>query len=723
MGTKCKIGIDVGGTFTDLFVWTGEGEATTFKVLSTPEDPSVGVLNGLEAAARARHLTLSQLAAQTTTIVHGTTVTTNAVLTRSGAVTGLITTEGVRDALEMRRGIREEQYNNRFTNVVPLSARYLRMPVKGRLDHRGSQLEPLDEGGVLAAIRHLHGAGVGAVAICLMNSFANPAHEQKAAEIVRAALPNAYLSISSEVLPLVRFYNRVSTTVLNAYVGPVLGSYVSSLTDKLQATGFGGVLLIMQSNGGVALPDAVRGLPASTLLSGPAGGPVAAATLTAHSQTGAETGARTGTETGAGTRSGSAQSCILVDMGGTSFDASLVRNGAAAMRNQGDIDGLRIALPMLEITTIGAGGGSIGWIDEGGLLRMGPRSAGALPGPACYGRGGERPTCTDANLVLGYLDPDFFAGGALRLDLEAARRAIAEHIAGPLDMPLDQAAAGMYRVINANMAHGVREITVKRGLDPREFPMVVAGGAGALHACMIADELQLPTILVPATASVLCAMGMLLSDLQHDFVRSYITSFHDLEMDRFRALIEQMTDAGASQLSSEGVSPDRVEHQLSLDLRYSKQYHEVTLKVALAAARSGDLSPIAAGFHAEHNRLYGYDLAEQGTDLELIAVRVRSVGRTDRPALPTLAPGGPEPPAGAHKGRRRAYVPERDAFLDLPVLDGDALLAGNRVPGPALIERVNTTIFVSAGYTAEVDSLGTCRLSRTSNRKKGVSRG
>jgi N-methylhydantoinase A len=733
MGTTYKIGIDVGGTFTDLFLWTSEGKAEMFKVLSTPDDPSVGVLNGLEAIASARDISLRELAGKVTTIVHGTTVTTNAVLTRGGAKTGLLTTEGVRDALEMRRGVREEQYNNRFTNVVPLVPRYLRMPVQGRLDCRGEELVPLDEGGVLAAIRNMHGEEVGAVAICMMNSFANPVHEQKAAEIVRAALPDAYLSISSEVLPLVRFYNRVSTTVLNAYVGPVLGGYIASLMEKLSDTGFGGVLLIMQSNGGVALPEVTLKWPATTLLSGPAGGPVAAATVVAASGGDGGVEARAGVEGAEKPTSTPVNNCILVDMGGTSFDASLVRNGAAAMRNEGEIDRLRIALPMLEITTIGAGGGSIGWIDEGGLLRMGPQSAGAQPGPACYGRGGELPACTDADLVLGYLDPDFFAGGKLRLDLGRARAAIQEHVADPLELSLDQAAAGMYRVINANMAHGVREITVKRGLDPREFPMVVAGGAGALHACMIADELAIPTVLVPSTASILCAVGMLLSDLQHDFVRSYITSFRDLSIDRLNKLIAEMTAEGEAQLQREGVAPDRVTHQLSLDLRYVKQYHEVTLPVARQAVEGGELDRIATAFHAEHNRLYGYDLspeknnppaagrssAEEGTDLELIGVRVRCVGRTEKPTLPSIEVGGVEPPSAARKGKRRAYVPERDAFEDLAVLDGHALLAGNRIEGPALIERVNTTIFVSASYAAEVDSLGSCRLTR----KNGASHG
>jgi len=486
----------------------------------------------------------------------------------------------------------------------------------------------------------------------------------------------------------VRFYNRVSTVALSAYVGPILRDYLGSLTGKLAQVGFEGVLLIMQSNGGVASPEATTEQPATTLLSGPAGGPSAAVAYV---------------------REHGRDDCILVDMGGTSFDASLVRGGEAAMQSEGEIERLRIALPMLAITTIGAGGGSIGWIDEGGLLRMGPRSAGARPGPACYGRGGEEPTCTDANLVLGYLDPAFFAGGRLPLDANAAREAIRTRVAQPLDMNVDEAAAGMYRVINANMAHGVREITVKRGLDPREFPMVVAGGAGALHACAIARELEIPSLIVPSTASVLCAAGMLLGDLRHDYVRSHIARFSELDSEAVLALADEMTATGAEQLEREGVADAAAEHQLLLDLRYVKQYHEVTVPISARSLRDGDLTAIADAFHREHDRLYGYELSRQGTDLELINVRVRSIGRTNKPPLPRCATGG-EDPSAARKGSRRAFVPETNGLADVAVFDGHALQAGNVVAGPALIERTDTTIFVSASFTARVDNLGSCLL-------------
>ncbi len=686
--TTYKIGIDVGGTFTDLFLWTSEGDVASFKVLSTPRDPSLGVLEGLSTIAAARGLPLTDFAKRVTTIVHGTTVTTNAVLTRGGALTGLLTTPGVRDALEMRRGIREEQYDNRFPNVVPLVERHLRLPVPGRLDWRGEELEPLSPSGLREALKTLTDAGVEAVAICFMNAFANPEHERAAAEFVRAERPDLFVSVSSEVLPTIRFYDRVSTTALDAYTGPVLRSYLHSLLRRLEETELGGTLLVMQSSGGVAAPEVTARRPATTLLSGPAGGPKAAAAVV---------------------RGLGQESCLVVDMGGTSFDASLVQDGEAALRTEGDIERLRIGLPMLDITTIGAGGGSVGWIDAGGLLRMGPESAGADPGPACYGRGGERPTCTDADLVLGYLDPGFFAGGAMELSLERAKAAIEAHVATPLGLSVEDAAAGMYRVINANMAHGVREVTVRRGLDPREFPMVIAGGAGSLHACMIALELEIPTVVVPEVASILCASGMLMTDLSHDHVRSLVGPLATIDRGRLLELVDEMSRAGDAQLDAEGVPTEQRVQDVSLDLRYLKQYHEVIVKVTREELEAQHWAPLMQRFHDAHDALYGYHLSEEGTGLELINVRVRSVGRVDKPELPTIEAGDGDA-THALKGERRAYVPEATSFAMLPVYDGHRLRAGDHIAGPALIERRNTTIFISASYRGRVDEHGTCVL-------------
>jgi N-methylhydantoinase A len=678
-----KIGIDVGGTFTDFVVTRPGSGPAIFKTLSTPADPSIAVVNGLAEIAASQQLPLAEFAAGIDTLVHGTTVTTNATLTSTGAKCGLLTTEGVRDALEMRRGIREEQYNNRYANVKPLVPRYLRAGIGGRLDRNGRELQPLDVDGVSRAIDLFRREGVQAVAICFMNSFANAAHERAAAELVRRELPGAYLSVSTEVLPSIRFYERVSTTALNAYVGPKLNHYLDQLVGRLQAIGFRGLLLIMQSNGGVISPQLARETAALTLLSGPAGGPGAGLFYArAHGQ----------------------DRCITTDMGGTSFEAS-VALGAPLVKNDGEIARHKIALPMLDIHTIGAGGGSIGWLDEGGLLRMGPQSAGADPGPACYGKGGKLPTTTDANVVLGYLDPDYFAGGRMRLDAAAARRAIDEHIARPMGLSVEEAAAGMYRVACNNMAQGVREVTIKRGFDPREFPFIPAGGAGPIHACMICQELEIPLQIVPREASVLCAFGMLMSELKHDFVRTFVCRLDGIDWARLVRLIDEMQHDGERQLAAERIAAARRRYEVRLDCRYIKQYHEVSLAVPRALIDRRDGAGIAGLFHAEHNRLFGYALAQEATPIEIINVRVQAVGQTDRPAYGEERWAGADA-AHALKGRRSVYVPETRRFTEVPVLDGHRLRHGNRVDGPALVEQETTAIFVGASYDCVVDALG-----------------
>jgi len=684
-----KVGIDVGGTFTDFLVTLPGGEAVVFKTSSTPEDPSIGLVDGLAGIAGLLHMTLDRFVPEIGVIVHGTTVTTNAALTNTGASTGLITTNGVRDALEMRRGIREEQYNNRYSNAPPLVPRHLRCPVAGRLDRRGCEIAPLNLDDVEAAIDLCRKEGVEAIAICFMNSFANPAHERSAAALVRAAMPNIYLTVSSELLPSVRFYNRVSTTVLNSYVGPKLNRYLINLTARLANIGFKGVLLIMQSNGGVVHPEIARKDAAMTLLSGPAAGPIA--------------GLRYAEALGS-------KNCLTVDMGGTSFDVAMVLNGTPITANEGEINRHRIAMPMLDIVTIGAGGGSIGWIDGGGFLRMGPQSAGAAPGPVCYGRDGTLPTCTDADLVLGYLDPDYFAGGKIKLDLAGARAAIEQHIAKPLRLSTDDAALGMYRVINANMSQGVREITIKRGFDPREFPMVVAGGAGPIHGCMIGRELNLPLLIVPRESSIFCAAGMLMSDLRHDFVRSFVGPIEDgadatSDWARLEKLVAEMTAEGNRHLDNELIPPTRRRFELALDCRYVKQYHEVSFDVPLAAIRKRDIGKIKHTFHVEHNRLYGYSLEEHGTQIELINVRLKAIGATDKPSLPKAALDRPDA-RHALKGHRRIILPETGKPRTVPIYDGHKTQFGNRIVGPAVIEQENTTTLVAGGYDCVCDQYG-----------------
>ncbi len=691
-----RIGIDVGGTFTDFLLVDGREESRVCKVLSTPADPSEAVLGGLREMAAGEGLELGNFLTRTELIVHGTTVTTNAVLTGQLARTGLLTTEGFRDALQMRRGIREKLYDNKYRAPAPIVARRLRLPVRERTDVTGHALQPVDKSEVEACLAEFRRAGVEAVAICFMHAYANPANERAAAEVVREKMPAAYLSVSSEVLPQVRFYERISTTVLNSAVGPILSSYLGSLAARLEADGFAGALLIMQSNGGVTTPSAAVALAASTLLSGPAAAPAAGL---AYAELGGE------------------RSFITVDMGGTSFDAAMVKDGAPSVSTSGSVDRFAMALPAMEINTVGAGGGSIAWINEGGLLRMGPRSAGAQPGPACYGLGGQEPTCSDANLLLGYLSADFFAGGRMLLDGDAARRAIEERIARPLGMEAVEAAAGMYRVMNVNMASAMREISVRKGYDPREFLMICAGGAGPVHAAMIARELGMSRILIPRESSIFCAAGMLRSDLKHDFVRTFNALLPEdgTEAERVQTAAGEMEAEGRRLLSGESIAPERQRMVWCMDLRYLGQYHEVAVELPAEAVQACDAARIRRAFHAAHDRLYGYALAEQGTAVELINLRLSAIGVTDKPPLRKDAYRGEQPDADAVKGRRPVYLPHRQDFAEVTVFDGDALGHGNQLQGPAIIEQVNTTIFVPAGASAACDAYGSFLLTWNGN--------
>ena len=679
-----RIGIDVGGTFTDFLLTSGDGNSEIYKVLSTPDDPSIGLMNGLSGMAKAKKISLGEFIKNVQTIVHGTTVTTNAVLTRRGAKTGLLTTKGLRDALEMRRGIREEQYNNKYTNVEPLVPRHLRFPVEERLDYKGDMVKELRKSDVLDAVKLFKKEGVEAVAICFMNSFADDKHESITAKIIEEKFPNTYLTISSEFLPSIRFYDRISTTVLNSYVGPILKSYLTSLIEKLKDAGFKGVLLIMQSNGGVVSPQIAMEKGAVTLLSGPAAGPVAGIEYTSIQ---------------------GYDDCLTIDMGGTSFDAALLKDKTPLVTTEGEINRLRLALPMLGIVTIGAGGGSIGWVDEGGLLRMGPQSAGSKPGPACYDLGGELPTCTDADLVLGYLDKDFFAGGKIPLNYDRAAKAVKEKIADPLGIDVVEAASGMYRVINVNMASGVREVSVKRGHDPREFPLVVAGGAGPVHACMIALELEIPVMIVPKESSIFCAAGMLMSDLKHNFVRTYSTLLEEIDAKKFRSLFHEMEREATELLKSENLSEESIQHIYSLDMRYVKQYHEVNVKVTKEELGKGDVDSMVDKFHPEHNRLYGYSLEKEGTPVELINLRLSSIGKTVKPKF-REEEYDQENPSEALKKKRKIYLPHKKAFEEVPVYDGHKLRYGNKIEGPAIIEQVNTTTFVTPEYNVLCDKFG-----------------
>ena len=681
---KYKIGIDVGGTFTDFLLAFEDHSSKIYKVLSTPHDPSEATMEGLNEMAADCGMDLPGFLREVSVIVHGTTVTTNAVLTYSGAKTALLTTKGLRDSLEMRRGIREEQYNNRFKNVKPLIERYLRLPIEERLEYDGKVATPLVEQDVVDAVDFMIQEEVEAVAVCFMNSFANHSHEDEAAEIVNAKMSEAYLTVSNRLLPSIRFYDRVSTTVLNSYVGPILRRYLQSLASKLRKAQFHGILLIMQSNGGVIAPDLAVERAAATLLSGPAGGPVAGVEYTSIQ---------------------GYDDCITVDMGGTSFDACLVKDRMPLVTTTGEINRLKLALPMLNVVTVGAGGGSVGWIDDGGLLRMGPQSAGAYPGPACYDRGGEHPTCTDADLLLGYLDKDYFAGGRIPLNMDKARFAVENYIAGPLKLELHEAAIGMYNVINVNMAAAIREVSIKQGYDPRDFPLLVAGGAGPNHACMFASELEIPILIIPRESSIFCAAGMLRSDLKHDFVRTWVALLKDTEPATVRKMFDEMQSEGDRLLIAEGIPRNRINYRFSVDLRYVRQYHEVNLAISAKDLMQESLDTIAGRFHKQHNALFGYSLEDEATAVELINLRLICIGKTQKPVFQEEEYDGADASKGL-KSRRRIFLPLQKKQKEINVYDGLRLKFGNCIDGPAIVEQVNTTTLVTPEYNLMVDRYG-----------------
>ena len=678
---KYKIGIDVGGTFTDFFLVADNGDSLMHITLSTPNDSSEGFITGLKEIAVKLNLSEKEFIDNIDTIVHGTTVATNALLTLGGAKTALITTNGFRDALEMRRGIREERYDNHYKNVTPLVPRYLRYTIDERTDAEGNVLKEVNYNELDVIIDQIKAEEVEAVALCFMNSYLNSENEKLATEYLRKQLPDLFISASYEVLPSVRFYERVSTTVVNAYIGVVVDSYLKSLLNKLKQLDFNGKLMIMQSNGGVVTPEVAGKIAAVTVLSGPAAAPIA----------GAYYAKLLGYE-----------NCITMDMGGTSFDASLVVNKQCVTSTDADIDRYRVALPTLDIITIGAGGGSIGWVDNGGLLQMGPKSAGSLPGPISYDRGGEQPACTDADLILGYLDPNFFAGGKYKLNKDKAVELTGKSLGEPLGLNSEQAAAGMYRVINMNMAQGVRQVSVERGYDPREFLMICAGGAGSIHAGEICRELEIPMFVVPSVAPIFCAAGMLLGDLKHDYVRSYMSQLSKIDQTAFLKLYDEMKDEAVSTLLSEGITEDKIEFIPSLDLRYVGQYHEVPLEVSMDDIYNFDLDSIKEAFHKEHNRQFGYELREEGTELEVINIRFRAIGITEKPhSLSGNIEEGASTLEEAMKGKRMAYVPELNEMQEVPVYDGDVLKSNFKINGPAVIEQINTTVFLGSSYNCE----------------------
>ncbi len=645
------VGVDTGGTFTD-FVLLEDGELRVHKVLSTPSDPDNAILQGLSDLG---------VGADLAALVHGSTVATNAVLERKGVKTGLITTEGFRDVLEIGRQTRPKLYAIRVEREPTLVPRDLRVEVTERLDELGDVLIPLDDDTVDEAISALSRAGVESVAVCLLFSFANPDHERRVALAARGA--GFHVSASFEVLPEFREYERTSTVVLNAYVAPIMDRYLGRLEQSLPGEA---TLRIMQSNGGSISAATARQEAARTLLSGPAAGVVGAAYVASAA---------------------GFDRSISFDMGGTSTDVALIE-GDVTETTDGSIGGHPTKLPMIDIHTVGAGGGSIAWFDSGGALRVGPRSSGADPGPAAYGRNGTEPTVTDANVVLGRLIPDAFLGGGMRLDQEAALTAVTE-IAERLDSTVEEAALGMVRVANANMEAAIRVISVERGHDPRLFTLVAFGGAGPLHACELANALRIPRVLVPSTPGVLSALGMLAADILKDYVRTVMIGA-DQAAGRVEPVFAELEKRGRDDLRHEGVGTDQTSIERYLDLRYVGQSYE------LQVPYEGDLAAAVSEFHSAHDRRFGY--SDPNERVQVVNVRLKARGVTDRPRIERESI---EPNVVAEPIAVRPVVfgaDGRAVEIQTPIYDRTTLNPGVAISGPAIVTQYDTTTVLPPGW-------------------------
>ncbi len=553
-----SIGIDVGGTFTDLIIVDEENELNMMKIPSTPENPLEGIQEGLKEIAARFECSPEDLVKNVDRLVHGTTVATNMMLQYNGAKTALLTTGGFRDALEMRRCNRKGQWDF-FTPQPPIIVpRYLRRGIKERTLWDGTMEEQIDEEQLKSEVRWLvEEQQIQAIAICFLFSFKNPSNERRAAEIIRSEYPNVFVSASSEVAPQIREYERTCTTVVNAFVGPGLADYLQEMEGYLRTKGMNNEFQVIQSNGGVTTASAAGQHGVRALLSGPAGGAIGGSSLAA----------RIGEP-----------NLIVADMGGTSFDLTLIQDNDISLVSEEEVGGYKISLPMIDIHTIGAGGGSIGYIDPGGILKVGPRSAGARPGPACYGRGGTEPTVTDANLMLGFLNPGYFLGGAMQLDREKAERAITENVAQPLGISTTEAAQAIHEIVNANMVDAIHVVTVQKGYDPREFGLVAAGGAAPIHTGVLASALGIPKVIIPQASSVFCALGSLEADMKYDYVRTYLAKTGSLKIEDLLAAFDELRKEGNLRLEKDGIPESARAYEYWLEMRYGGQHLEIPLQ-------------------------------------------------------------------------------------------------------------------------------------------------
>ena len=688
---KYRIGIDTGGTFTDgVLINETTGEIQITKVPSTPDDPSRGFLNAAARLLKEASVEPEQVGY----VVHGTTVATNAIIEGNVARTGFITTKGFRDMLEIARQIRPSLYDLQFEKPAPLVPRYLCFGVPERLNALGEVITPLDEDAVRTVALKLKEEGVEAIAVCLLHSYANQDHERRIGKILNEVMPEVAISLSSDIVPEFREYFRASTAVVNSSITPIVGQYLSSIEERLRADGLESELLVMQSNGGVYTFEAAVERPVYMVESGPAAGVIAAsyvADAIGYSNV------------------------LSFDMGGTTTKAALIQDGepkvtkdyevgaaAGADTGAGRGSGYPIRTPVIDLVEIGAGGGSIAWVDPGGVLRVGPRSAGADPGPACYGQGGTEPTITDANLVLGRLNPDYFLGGEVPLHKNLAEKAIMTRCAEPLGLTLLEAANGIVEIANSAMVNALRLISVQRGFDPRDFVLVGFGGAGPVHATKLAIDTDVPLTIIPMSPGITSALGLLVTDLKHENSRTRINRVSNSVPSEIETILDELETLGRDALVKEGVPESEMDFERHADVRYVGQSYELTVELAPGTITQVTLDGVTADYHVAHERAYGHNAPEE--PVEFVNMQVTARGEIARPNLKEVTRGTGSD--GAIKETRDVYFAESGGLVPTPVFDRYRLGEGDQIAGPAIVEEVDSTTVIHPGTSATIDVVG-----------------
>jgi N-methylhydantoinase A len=681
MRTPYRLGIDAGGTFTD-FVLADRvaGTVDIYKALSTPDDPTEAIKDGLGLISADLGITPKEIISQCDLCINGTTVGLNALIQHKGAKVGLITTAGHEDSIEIRLGHKEDgyRYDPEYPPAVMLAPRYLRRGVRERIISTGDIKTPMQEEDVRDACRIFQSENVEAVAVSFLWSVLNPVHEKRAAEIVREMLPHVILTVGSELYPQIREYTRTSTAITNAYLAPIIKSYVGAIDDYFQHLGAINPVRYFQSNGGLAIGQAMTDRSVYAINSGPASAPQAALAVC---------------------KPFGHNNVITVDMGGTSFDITLARDGNTNLNKNIDFLRYRIGVPMIQVETLGAGGGSIGWIDEMGLLQMGPLSAGSNPGPACYDRGGTEPTVSDANLVLGYLNPAGLIGGRLPLNYDMSYKAIEEKIARPLNLSVEKAAHGMFTIVNNNMVNGIRRVTVERGYDPRDFVLVAAGGATGAHITALATEMGIDTVIASKLSSGLCAYGQIISDVKYNYMATVPVRLESNEAyARINTLYEEIEAQGIEHLKSDGFSESDIDIRRSAEMRYVGQVHECTVDIDSFKIDADTIERVKDAFHDRHEQLFTY--SERHNTVEMVNIESTLYGRVERPNPAELT--GNANVETAIKPNRDLIFSDDGQSVSVPVYDGAKISPGNSITGPAVIEEETATLIIQPGWKIDL---------------------